>query len=687
MTNTPTTIGFRSMFCKMTGMFLAVIAATGLQADTLTWKGGLTNAFTSAANWTSAATGNDAAPQPGDTLLVTSPATFTGTTFDIGEAGITIDNSAAVYCGVAFSGTGRLVKKGSAKFNQSTTCTHTGGTEVNAGVLRPDVYNATDMFGPGKIYITGTGKLEASYQTFTGGIEISGNYREAIGIANTSTFNCPVIATGDFWVADGWGSCYFNQGISAPGRKVTFTGNGENRNYFIKGKLEAGEIYKKTVNLFTLEGDAHVACPKFTVMEGTVVLKSLLGLASATVTLQGDAKIKSNIPGAFVSSLQVGTGDPLAAGRYSATDLPDALDAESQDIQVVGGLDLAYWQGGAEGAWSVGSNWSTGTAPRDGTVAVFTNGVDLVCEPFDFGANGITLVNESVVITQRTMFAGSGMYRKAGRGAIYYYAESSYTGGTMLMDGEAVVRYNYTNLVFGAKTGKVVLLRNADGKLAKISSNGWFNDLRYHFEIKGALTGNYPRFQIGNCLHLTTEAYVTSDSDFTVYRAWGPVRFDCPISAPGHTVRFTGDKNLKDGVDLNHISYLSESVDASISKEGTHHLRLDGVSTGVDNKLAVNGGTLTLNTNAAWGGTNVTVAADALLVLKGNQNLADSATLTVASGGKVDVAENVMVCVNDLVVGGSRKYPGRYTAANLGTYIQGAGTIKVNGNGIVMIIR
>lgn len=683
--STPRAPRLRSLLCKMTGMILAAFAATGLQADTLTWKGGLTNAFTAAANWTSEATGNDAVPQPGDTLKVTSAATFTGTTFDIGAAGITIDNSAAVYCGVAFSGTGRLVKKGSGQFNQTTACTHFGGTEIAAGILRPNQNSAVDLLGPGKVYITG-GRLQASFQNFTKGVEISGNASYAIESTNTSTFDCPVVATVDFTVHDGWGECRFYQGITATGRKVTFNSNGENRNYIIKGRIEAGEIVKKSVNLFTLEG-AHVVCPKVTVEAGTVVLKSLLAFASATATVTGNARIKSNIPGAFVSSLQVGTGEPFAVGRYSAADLPNALDAASQDIEITGGSDLAYWQGGVAGAWSVGSNWSTGTAPRDGAVAVFTNGVDLACEPFDFGAGGITLVNESVIITQRTMFAGSGMYRKSGRGQIFYYAESSYTGGTTLMDGDAVVRFNYTNLVFGAKTGKVVLLRNANGDLPKISSTGWNNKLPYHFELKGALNGNYPRFQTGNCLHLTTEAYVTSDSDFTVYHAWGPVRLECPISAPGHTIRFTGNLNYSNGKDAGYTSYISSSVDASISKEGTHRMRLDGVSTGVDNKLAVSGGTLTLNTNAAWGGTNVTVAADALLVLKGNQNLADTATLTVASGGKVDVAENVMVCVDGLVVGGVRKYPGRYTASNLGAYIQGTGTIKVNGSGIMVIFR
>ena len=635
-----------SLLCKMMGMVLVAFVATGLQADTLTWKGGLTNAFASAASWTSAATGNDASPQPGDTLIVSSAATFTGSTFDIGAAGITIDNSATVYCGVAFSGTGRLVKMGSAYFRQTAYCTHAGGTEVTAGTLRPEKRNATDLLGPGKIYISGSGTLESSHQTFTTGIEISGSYRQAIGIANTSTFDCPVVATDGFSIFNGWGTCYFKQGISAPGSKVVFTGNGENRNYVIYGNLEAEEIVKETANLLTLANNARVVSPDFTVKAGTVELRALLNLASATVKLQGNASIKSKALGAFVSSLQVGTDAPLAAGRYSAADLPGALDAESLDIEVTGGGELAYWQGGAEGAWSVNGNWSTGTAPRDGAIAVFTNGVDLACEPFDFGAGGITLVNSSVVITQRTMFAGSGMYRKNGSGQIYYFAESSYTGGTSLRDGEAILRLPHTNLVFGAKTGKVELLRNADGKLPKISSNQWNIELPYHFELKGALTGTNPRFQTGNGLHLTEEADLTSDSDFTMYRAYGEIHILCPISAPGHTVTFTANKNpdASGNERSDFTSYLSASVDASIDKRDTHHLRLDGVSTGVDNSLAVNGGKLTLNTNAAWGGTNVTVAANALLVLNGNQNLAEAATLTVAAGGKVEVAQNVMVC-------------------------------------------
>lgn len=77
----------------------------GAQAETLTWNGGATNDFTAAASWTPAQK-----PQPGDTLVIQGDVTFTGATFDVGTAGLTIQSTqGSVRCGVSFTGSGDLV--------------------------------------------------------------------------------------------------------------------------------------------------------------------------------------------------------------------------------------------------------------------------------------------------------------------------------------------------------------------------------------------------------------------------------------------------------------------------------------------------------------------------------------------------------------------------------------------------
>lgn len=691
--------------CRAVGTILAAFTATGLLADTLTWKGGTSGDFSAAANWTSAATGNDAAPQPGDTLKVTSSTTFTDGAFNIGSAGITIENSAELTNNVAFSGSGRLVKGGSGRWYQCAACTHSGGTEVTAGVLKPIFDNAVDFMGPGDIYLSGSGILETMFQTFTKKIWISGNKREAIKSTNNTFIYSPVESTCDISVKSAWGLCRFFGGIQASGHEVEFTSNGSGRDFVIRGAVEADKVYKKTANVMTFEGDGRVVSPLFAVEDGLVVIgatngvysvasspvTSIPALASATTIVKGTGKIRSNVAGAIVYSLAVGEDEPLPSGRYSATNLPGALDAGSEEIQVYPAPAVAYWQGGAAGAWSLGSNWSTAVAPRDGAVAVFTNSTDLACEAFDFGAGGIMLVNASPssILKQWTMFAGSGTYRKCGSGLVFYNSESSYTGGTVLMDGEARLNFMYTNLVFGAKTGTVVLKPFSGRNLPMVNCTVWSVDLPYHFEIQGALAdpSSDASFRTQNNLHLTAEASLTSDSDFNMHTAWGPITLRCPVSAPGRTITFSGDySTYQSGAP--HVSILTNTVDASIVKKGTHYLRLDAVSPGEDNRLAVDGGLLTLNVDAAWGGTNVTVASGAQLALTGSQNLSEDATLSIAAGGTLDLTNDVVVCVRRLVTGGVRQGPGWYYASNLGDYITGTGRLKVGkGIGFSVFVR
>ena len=91
----------------------------GAHADTLTWNGGATNDFTAASSWSPAQK-----PQPGDTLIIQEEVTFKSATFDVGEAGLTIQSTkGTVRCGVSFTGSGDLVIKGNGQaFFQDGAC-------------------------------------------------------------------------------------------------------------------------------------------------------------------------------------------------------------------------------------------------------------------------------------------------------------------------------------------------------------------------------------------------------------------------------------------------------------------------------------------------------------------------------------------------------------------------------------
>lgn len=125
----------------------------GAQADTLTWNGGATNDFTAAASWTPAQK-----PQPGDTLVIQGDVTFTGATFDVGTAGLTIQSTqGSVRCGVSFTGSGDLVIRGNGKaFFQDGACPSLAGDwRLRGGVFEP----CPGGMGSGKVYVEASSRL------------------------------------------------------------------------------------------------------------------------------------------------------------------------------------------------------------------------------------------------------------------------------------------------------------------------------------------------------------------------------------------------------------------------------------------------------------------------------------------------------------------------------------------------
>lgn len=664
----------------------------GAHADTLTWNGGATTEgdFTAAASWSPAQT-----PQPGDTLVIQEEVTFKSATFDVGTEGLTIQSKqGSVRCGVSFTGSGDLVIIGNGKaFYQDGACPSLKGHWY----LRGGVFEPCPDMGSGKVYVEASSRIQVGAVTLTNDVCVVGS-GVSIAFARAARLMGVLSATADLVLDVAWVDADRRVEIAdlqAGTSTVTITGNagGANRTLDFTGTVEANLVTKRGACEVRFTGTSEAAETALVVEEGTVSFTGSARWAGPSVTATGEGTVLrfdgSNLTAAGgtvrvadgakldVASLTVlpalTLGDQaLEKGTYQAGNLPDNVTGAG--ILLVGG-EVTTWIGGEAGAWSEGTNWSTGLAPKGMVVARFTNEVELAAEAFDFGADGVCIWN-SAKLTQGTAFAGAGRYRKFGSGQIEYRADSSYTGGTLFTDGSAYLgNTKFAPQAFGAAEGVVELTRNVDG------TGPFFNFGAYNVPIanKIRLVGGTKaaRIKITNPVNLKGD--VESDSDFLIYSGWGWLHADGDFRAPGKTITFEeNDWNLGP-------SYFAGAVDAALVKKGTASLELRGRSSGAANVLTAAGGRLRLTAEAAWEGPAV-VKNGGLLALDGRDNLSSAATLTVEEGGKVEIAEGVGVRVHALVLNGQKMPVGVYSKANQPAFFDGAGHVVV-GTATVIILR
>lgn len=668
----------------------------GAYAETLTWSGGATKEgdFTAAANWSPAQ-----APRPGDTLVIQESVTFKGATFDVGTAGLTIQRTqGTVRCGVTFTGSGDLVITGNGgTFHQDGACPSlTGDWYLRGGVF--ESCPVLGGMGSGKVNVEGPSKFQIGDVTLTNDVRVVGT-GATVAFARAARLTGVLSAEADFTLDVAWVDADRRVVIAdlrAGDSTVTITGSagGTNRTLDFTGTVEA-RLVKKGACEVRFTGTSDAAETTLSAEEGTVSFTGSARWAGSSVTATGEGTVlrfdganltadgvavrvadgaKLDVPSlAILPSLTVGDR-PLEPGTYQAGTLPDNVTCAG--ILLVGGT-ATTWIGGAAGAWSEGTNWSTGVTPKGMVVAQFTNAVELTAEEFDFGEDGVCIWNSANLI-QGTAFAGAGRYRKFGSGQIEYRANSSYTGGTLLTDGCAYLgNTKLTPQAFGAAEGVVELTRNIDG------TGPFFNFGAYQVQIANKIKfvgeTKDKRIWITNPVQLKGD--VESDADFLIFSGWGWMHADGDFRAPGKTITFQEDDKEKE-LDP---SYFAGAIDAALVKKGTASLELRGRSSGETNVLTAAGGSLRLTAEAAWEGP-VIVLDGGLLVLDGRDNLSSAATLTVEEGGKVEIADGVGVRVNTLVLNGQKMPVGVYSAANQPAFLGGAGHVVV-GKSTVIILR
>lgn len=703
--------------------FVACVAAGAmlpfsLAADTLTWKGGATGLFSAPSNWTSANTGTTSmlGPQPGDTVKFTKIVGLDAETFNVGSAGLTIDNSMILSNKVVFTGSGKVVKKGNGEVRVMSTCTHTGGTRIEAGLFN---FNTSSIktFGTGKIEVvrngTSTDRAQLKFTPWGGGLT---NEVEIISAASTyvplvcsnrATLSGPISADGDFKISSGYGAFRFDNSISAPGKTVEISctsgyNKGEN-DTILSGTIDAS-LKKTGAKTLRLKGNSPGIDNALTLTDGATILDAacvwggtnvvVSGGVTNVLTLASESNFstppvirlldgaKLNFPQVAVRVAELWIGDVRQEdGCYVAEDFPENLTGAG-GVLIVGQGAGKVWTGGVSGLFSAGSNWSDGQPPATGDTLIFPRTVNLEAEATDLGAQGMTFfVKQWCTVTNNNAFTGSGLLTKYGRGAFRAKVAMSTTGGIKVRDGSI---FPERSNPFGTGTIEI----DATGGTAPLLDSGiWGCTVSNRVKVTRASLATHV-IQFTNALTLSGD--IESDSDFYVDGAYGPLMSWGSISAPGKTMalRING-RNA-----ANATSYLYGSVDCSVvltSLSICGILEMRGVSSNVVNTLTVNAATNRLTATAYWGGTNVVVQKTdtfpAHLILQDPGNLNPEATLTLADGGTVEVASGKKVCVAHLVTDGVAQRNGVYRASNLPGYILGSGRIQVGHSGAIIVFR
>ena len=362
---------------RWAALLVATVGVVNAQAETLTWNGGPTEAgeFASAENWSP-----QQAPRPGDTLVINDAVTFAEATFDVGEQGLTLQNTAKVVCKVAFAGAGAITIRSKTKgwtdgFFQSAPCpSHAGSWHVYDGIFEP-----SGALGSGTVYVysgASSAQLRIGYAMFENDIQIVGSSSNpAINFSNAGKLTGVLSSDADFAIQVAWVNpgeraevrnlaggkvCTVNLGghnLDFSGRvdaQIVKVGSGTMRFTGVSDAPDATLTVNGGVAEFT--ESAKWAGKSVTAAGATSVLRfngRNLTSADATVTVTGGAKIDLATLAA-VPHVTLGE-TTLANGFWRASDQAEGLTGVG--LLSVGG-DVATWIGDAAGAWSDGANWS-----------------------------------------------------------------------------------------------------------------------------------------------------------------------------------------------------------------------------------------------------------------------------------------------------------------------------------------
>ena len=465
-------ISGKTMVLRAT-VFAACMFACAAWGDTLTWSGSNAGSFTTPSNWTSADEGGTSTygPRPGDTVKFTKAVDLTEETFDIGAAGLTIENSATLNNYVKFAGSGKIVKRGTGDMNLRTVSTHTGGTRLELGRIVM-IVSSVKTFGTGPVEVVYNGtssgynsRPQIHFAAWGSGltnelrvVNTHGDYA-AFYCSNAATVSGPVYADGEFTIYNGYGSFAFTAPIHAHGHTVTaYCVDGRAGTYLnLKSSVDAS-LTKTGSKPMHISGVSDQIDAVLTVNDGGVTIDATGVWGGTNVVVNGATNVLTltalsnfstppvvrllnggtlSMPSVVIHVAELWIdGTRQSDGLYTAANMPAGVHAPGGVLIVGSDHPFKVWTGGKSGLFSSGGNWSDGQPPATGDLLVFNKTVNLEAESTDIGAAGMSLyVGQSCILTNNNVFTGSGLLTKLGKGRIRERVELESTGGFKVTDG------------------------------------------------------------------------------------------------------------------------------------------------------------------------------------------------------------------------------------------------------------
>ena len=336
---------------------------------------------------------------------------------------------------------------------------------------------------------------------------------------------------------------------------------------------------------------------------------------------------------------------------------------------------------------STAGNWDNG-APEPGDTVQIKQTATLEGS-FDLGSVGLRIEN-SVDMTSKVVFSGSGMLTKAGSKTLTIEGSkwTGFSGKIRVENGTFRVNVSQRNM-FG--TGSFELLASAvpsNNSLLKLDKNPTYID--EPINIIGSLGDGVMLRAIHAGNPTTINGKITSSVDFYLGIGYGDLSATGGIEAPGRTVTCDVDQY---GVSAGICNLsISGTVNASLKKIRFGRLLYSGQSTNAASTLTIDTDidsskfavkTNELTANSTWAGDIVVKGATSILAISAAKNVSPNAALTVRDGAKLKLAQNRLVCVRSLTLGVEAQDTGVHRAATHPDYFTTAdGSVAVLGGAV-----
>jgi hypothetical protein len=412
-------------------------------------------------------------------------------------------------------------------------------------------------------------------------------------------------------------------------------------------------MVEATATAFSLDGSANLA-PEAVIRIDTT--------GGATIDIASGVKVQ--IARLFVNGVE------QVPGIYTAATLPGTISGNGK-LLVLGDSPFV-WTGADEDnptQWSVAANWKGNAVPGDGAVVYFSKGVVVsnTASTVAVGASGLTFVLDEKTVNLRDPLTGSGALTVTGTGRLNLDDAATHTGGTTISGSVVLAPYAKTSPL--GTEGTITIDGSGGGNpLLMIPSFG--TTIPNNIEIKGVIT-NRAYTAGGKTGYGAIILYnpATFDGNITGYD-------DILLTTQFSYMNLNGSITVPEGKTIRLCNRNTENDARIISASGT-----------LTGNLSVEGGWPVRLTSTATCSGNVSVASTATLQLNAAENLAETAVVSVETGGQIDIASDVKVQVAELYVGGVQQPHGVYNATNLPAVITGAGSLRVGDpKGFTLII-